>query len=292
MDVLCTDKTGTLTQGKIVLEKHLDVYGEPSDKVLQYGYLNSFHHTGLKNLLDEAILDHKELREHLKADEKYHKIDEIPFDFVRRRMSVVAVAERLKRAAVSRKLDIYFIVSLLYTASLTVVTFAFEYLGLEKARPGSFNAINNLGFWDFLGFSFNTIMTASVSPITPKSAVAQAMAHGELVAALLLLVILVFVVLTIIRERFREDVELTITEPKNGADLIEVHIQQQYKLTMPDVELKALASERPVVNLLRRFRGLREIEAEVVVEKKPSDAAQTPTGAATTPPGLGPKPSA
>jgi P-type Mg2+ transporter len=65
------------------------VHGEPSDKVLQYGYLNSFHHTGLKNLLDEAILDHKELREHLKADEKYHKIDEIPFDFVRRRMSVV-----------------------------------------------------------------------------------------------------------------------------------------------------------------------------------------------------------
>jgi P-type Mg2+ transporter len=93
MDVLCTDKTGTITKGKIVLEKHLDVRGEPSEKVLHYGYLNSYHHTGLKNLLDEAILDHEELEERLKANEKYRKIDEIPFDFVRRRMSVVIEGE-------------------------------------------------------------------------------------------------------------------------------------------------------------------------------------------------------
>ena len=93
MGVLCTDKTGTITQGKIVLEKYLDVRGEPCEKVLHYGYLNSYHHTGLKNLLDEAILDHEELEERLRAKEKYRKIDEIPFDFVRRRMSVVVEDE-------------------------------------------------------------------------------------------------------------------------------------------------------------------------------------------------------
>ncbi len=93
MDVLCTDKTGTLTEGKIVLEKHLDVHGAPSEQVLHYGYLNSYHHTGLKNLLDDAILAHEDLEEGLKAKEKYRKVDEIPFDFVRRRMSVVVEDE-------------------------------------------------------------------------------------------------------------------------------------------------------------------------------------------------------
>jgi Mg2+-importing ATPase len=76
-----------------VLEKHLDAQGDPSEKVLHFGYLNSYHHTGLKNLLDEAILAHEELKERLKANEKYRKIDEIPFDFVRRRMSVVVEDE-------------------------------------------------------------------------------------------------------------------------------------------------------------------------------------------------------
>jgi Mg2+-importing ATPase len=89
MDVLCTDKTGTITEGKIVLEKHMDVKGNPSQRVLDYGYMNSYYQTGLKNLMDEAILNHGDLNDKLQVDELYRKIDELPFDFQRRRMSVI-----------------------------------------------------------------------------------------------------------------------------------------------------------------------------------------------------------
>jgi len=87
MDVLCTDKTGTITQGRVILEQHVDVHGDESEHVLDYGYLNSFHQSGLKNMLDVAVLAHEELAARL--EHVYRKVDEIPFDFVRRRMSVV-----------------------------------------------------------------------------------------------------------------------------------------------------------------------------------------------------------
>lgn len=89
MDILCTDKTGTLTLDKIVLERHLNVDGIEDDEVLKWAYLNSYHQTGLKNLLDVAILDHVEVKDYLKVEEQYKKVDEIPFDFQRRRMSVI-----------------------------------------------------------------------------------------------------------------------------------------------------------------------------------------------------------
>ncbi|CUA87495.1 magnesium-translocating P-type ATPase [Gulbenkiania indica] len=93
MDVLCTDKTGTLTQDKIFLARHVDVWGEESDDVLEMAYLNSYYQTGLKNLLDVAVLEHAEVHRELEPAKNYRKVDEIPFDFNRRRMSVV-VSER------------------------------------------------------------------------------------------------------------------------------------------------------------------------------------------------------
>ncbi|HUW50266.1 MAG TPA: magnesium-translocating P-type ATPase [Sulfuricella sp.] len=93
MDVLCTDKTGTLTQDRIFLSRHTDVWGEESDDVLEMAYLNSYYQTGLKNLLDVAVLEHVDVHQELNPVRNYRKVDEIPFDFTRRRMSVV-VSER------------------------------------------------------------------------------------------------------------------------------------------------------------------------------------------------------
>ena len=92
MDVLCTDKTGTLTQDKVMLARHTDVWGEASDPVLEFAYLNSYYQTGLKNLLDVAVLEHAEVHRELEVATAFRVVDEIPFDFQRRRMSVV-VAE-------------------------------------------------------------------------------------------------------------------------------------------------------------------------------------------------------
>jgi P-type Mg2+ transporter len=89
MDILCTDKTGTLTQDRIILKRHLDIVGHDSDLVLQYAFLNSHFQSGLRNLLDNAVLEHVELHPTHGEGSGYKKIDEIPFDFSRRRLSVV-----------------------------------------------------------------------------------------------------------------------------------------------------------------------------------------------------------
>jgi Mg2+-importing ATPase len=89
MDVLCTDKTGTLTQDRVVLLRHLDVNGDEDEEVFEYAFLNSHFQTGLKNLLDRAVLAHEDLVQTKGLTRRYVKCDEVPFDFRRRRMSVV-----------------------------------------------------------------------------------------------------------------------------------------------------------------------------------------------------------
>ena len=102
MDVLCTDKTGTLTQDKVILEQHVDVLGRESHETLRLAFLNSYHQTGLRNLLDRAVLHHAELHPEEDRLTHYQKVDEIPFDFMRRRMSVVVQTEQGKHLLICK----------------------------------------------------------------------------------------------------------------------------------------------------------------------------------------------
>lgn len=102
MDILCTDKTGTLTLNKVVLEKHLDIHGNEDDRVLRHAYLNSYYQTGLRNLLDEAVLSFGAQKGFNELERLYWKVDEIPFDFTRRRMSVVLESPGGKRQLVTK----------------------------------------------------------------------------------------------------------------------------------------------------------------------------------------------
>jgi Mg2+-importing ATPase len=102
MDILCTDKTGTLTEDKIVLEKYLDLEGNENERVLRHGYLNSYYQTGLKNLLDLAVIERANKKGIDEALNIYKKVDEIPFDFTRRRMSVVVESKGNKRQLIAK----------------------------------------------------------------------------------------------------------------------------------------------------------------------------------------------
>lgn len=102
IDILCTDKTGTLTQDKVVLEYYLDIHGNEDKRVLRHAYLNSYFQTGLKNLIDIAVIERQDSIGSKDIKQKYTKVDEIPFDFSRRRMSVVVADSTGKTQIVTK----------------------------------------------------------------------------------------------------------------------------------------------------------------------------------------------
>lgn len=102
MDVLCTDKTGTLTEDRIVLEKYMNLHGDEDKLILRRAYLNSYFQTGLKNLIDLAIINQAEKQQLQSVLLQYTRVDEIPFDFTRRRMSVVLADKDQNRQLITK----------------------------------------------------------------------------------------------------------------------------------------------------------------------------------------------
>jgi len=148
MDILCTDKTGTLTQDKIILEYHMDVHGNSDARVLRHAYFNSYYQTGLKNLMDISIIERAREENVAPADSAYRKIDEIPFDFARRRMSVVVEdlsgkTQLITKGAIEEMLSISSFVE--YGGRVEPMTAELEREILEKCNGFNADGLRVLG---------------------------------------------------------------------------------------------------------------------------------------------------
>jgi len=143
MDVLCTDKTGTLTQNRVILQKHVDLFDRDSSEVLEYAYLNSTHQSGLRNLLDLAVLQHPECRALSQLAADFRKVDEVPFDFERRRMSV-AVEGRGRRQLICKG-AVEEVLSVCITGRVGAQTFALDDSHLAQMRT-TVDSLNSDGF--------------------------------------------------------------------------------------------------------------------------------------------------
>jgi len=190
------------------------------------------------------------------------------------------LAECLNDIVKSRKLDLYFIGLLIHTFALTILIFGIEYFGLERIQPGSFLGTTSPGFWDFLGLSFSTIMTSGISPLKPASSLAQLLSYVQLFGGLLLLVLLVFLILTSIRERYRQDFSSIVDELHSCGDRAAALIEKNYELTITSAEAWLLEHYSMTVRWLLRLKygeeGARRIPGysePVAQEAPPPDSA-------------------
>lgn len=167
------------------------------------------------------------------------------------------LGERLREVVNSRKLDLYFLGSLLYTFFLTSLIFALEYFGLERVIPGSFVGVSTPGLLDFIGLSFSTLMTSEISPLRAASGAAQVGLYLQLFGSLLIIVLLVFVVLTSIRERYRQDLDGVVSELRAASDRIGSLFEANYELTIAAAEAWLLEFNPAVVKWFveHRHRG-------------------------------------
>lgn len=157
----------------------------------------------------------------------------------------------------SHKIDLYFILSLLYTFAFTVIVFALEYLALFTLDPGSFVISQGTSYWLFLVFSFNTLMTADLGLIKPQTAAAILLVNVELFTGLLILIILVFVMLTIIRERYNEELGLVIDELRRRVNAIESIMEEKFQISMTDAEAQVVTANPLVSKITIFLRGLK-----------------------------------
>ncbi|MEO8051692.1 MAG: hypothetical protein ABI833_14840, partial [Acidobacteriota bacterium] len=193
------------------------------------------------------------------------------------------VIDRVGLEVRSRKHDLYLMVCWLYTLSMTTLVFTFQFLALDKLDPSAFTSIPpEASFWEFLGFSLGYLTTAKISRITPVSHIAAALAYAEVACAVLIFVILVFTVLTAARESYKSNMDEFSAELKSIGEALDRRLTEVYLMTSMEVEQFLLRDKAPLVNALRKVRGLPEFPAPAPKPVQPA-VSNIVTGTAQTP---------
>ncbi|MDT4953729.1 MAG: hypothetical protein QOJ02_1867 [Acidobacteriota bacterium] len=162
-------------------------------------------------------------------------------------------AKKLGQAVSSRRTDLYFIGALIYTFILTVIIFGFEYWGLFKINPSSFQVIGTPSFWAFLLYSFNTIVHTNFATMVPIGTSALVISNIEVIAALIIGLFFVFILLTSHRERHRQDVNSVVEQLSRSAGQMEWFIRRRLKMRLIDLEVKIIEVDPTFSGTLESF---------------------------------------
>lgn len=176
--------------------------------------------------------------------------------------------ERLREIMESRKLDLYLLSSLVWTFVVSVLSFAVIYFGLFRIDQSGFFAPENAGLLDFVGFSFTILMTSSISEVAAVSGAALAITYTQLFVSLLLIVLLAFMILTSIREKYNNDLDGLIEELGEAADKSIKHIEENYQITLNAIERILVASDETVMKAMLGVRYGRHRADEIIEECK------------------------
>lgn len=171
-------------------------------------------------------------------------------------------AEKLREVSETRRIDLYLISSLVFTLALTTGVFAAVFVGLERLDPASFNGPDGFGLWTSLGYSFSTLVPSDLMGIRPGTPAARALSLAESACSVLLLILLVFVVLTSTRERYRSDLDRVIAELRASAESAGRSLEREFEATMVEIETALLKSSPGVMDWLAGYDpALRQIKA-------------------------------
>ncbi|MFO1435199.1 MAG: hypothetical protein U1F34_02070 [Gammaproteobacteria bacterium] len=163
------------------------------------------------------------------------------------------ISDRLTEVANSRKLDFYAIACVIYTGLVTSGIFAFLYWGLERALPSSFTGTEAPGFWSFLGASVSRLTASGISPIAPLSLAAQLLCYLEVVCQILIVVILAFTFLTVLRERFKEDIDAFIDELHDLTSSIEIGLAKICRIAKDELRTVLSSNNAEALKALRKL---------------------------------------